>query len=222
MAVKIDFRQIYFDESQKEELFPFAKPFFNRNLTPYFENTVISDLVKQSEAEKISVCSWALKRKLELRVPPRTELTEEVLYSDYDILSFNKSSKTHDMMIALEVWHPGSKVILSEICKEIGFPMPEKIKWPIYQNAFIARADVYKDYVVNFLDPAMEAMEETQRIRNMLFVDSHYKYTILNQPVDYKNIKEKLGLPFVPMHPFILERCFSIYLQKKNLNVVYL
>jgi len=41
----IDFHQIYWHEDQKKEMFPFAKPYLNETLTPFFENKVIHDVV---------------------------------------------------------------------------------------------------------------------------------------------------------------------------------
>ena len=222
MAEQIDFIQICYSAEHYKTCFPFSVHYHNYGLTPFFENTIISDLVKESKADKIAVCSWSLARKMTMRLPPRRELTEEVLHEDFDVMSFTKNSPDHDMVGALEGWHKGSREILGKIFSKLGKPFPKKPKFPIYQNAFCARAGVYKRYVTEFLDPAMELMATDEEIRNLCFQDSGYNETIDRRPVDFSRTKKYLGLPYYPMHPFILERCFSIWLDDKNLNVVYL
>lgn len=222
MSEKIDFVQIYFKDEQLKELFPFADAYLNEGLTPFFENTIISEVVNGSKGDKIAVCSWALRQKMNMRIPPRRELTEEVLQEDFDVMSFTKNSHDHDMLGALEAWHPGSKELLRKIWTKLGHPLLKKPKYPIYQNAFCARAEVYKAYVQEFLDPAMDIMATDEEIRNLCFQNSGYNRTVDNRPVDFTRTKKYLGLTYYPMHPFILERCFSIWIDDKNLKVVYL
>jgi len=222
MAEKVDFHQIVYREAHKDYIFPFAKPYFNKTLTPFFENSVITELVLNSDADKIAVCSWALRHKMTMRIPPRRELTEEVLYDDFVVMSFTKNSPEHDMLTALEVWHNGSLELLKKIWGELGYDMPNKVKFPIYQNAFCAKTEVYLDYVTNFLVPAMYLMEFDDEIKKLCYKDSGYRVTILGQPVDMENITKNLGISYFPMHPFLLERCFSLWINNMGLKVVYL
>jgi hypothetical protein len=222
MVKEIDFYQIYFKDEQKPYMFDWATPYFNGNITPFFENSIISELVMKSDADRIAVCSWALRHKMRSRIPPRRELTEEVLQEDYDVMSFTKNSPSHDMLGALEGWHEGSNAILKLIFDRLSLKMPKKVTFPIYQNHFCASIDVYQEYVVKFLIPAMYLMEFDQEIRDLCYKDSGYRVTILGQPVDFTNIKKYLGIDYYPMHPFILERCFSLWIEDKNLKVIYL
>lgn len=222
MAKKIDFYQIYYEDSQKPYMFDWTKHYLNTTLTPFFENSLISNLVLQSEADKIAVTSWALKQKMTARIPPRRELTEEVLQEDFDVMSFTKNAPSHDMLGALDGWHPGSVALLAKIWDSLGLEMPKKTRFPIYQNAFCASHEVYLDYVVNFLIPAMYLMEFDQEIKDLCYKNSGYTVTTLNKPVDFGRINKYLGIDYYPMHPFILERCFSLWIERKNLKVVYL
>lgn len=217
-----NFYQIYYKESQLPELYPFSTPYFNEGLTPFFENSIISELVLKSQADKIAVCSWALKRKRTAVIPPKRELTAEVLEEDFDVMSFTKNSTGHDMLTALEEWHSGSTVVLKMIWSELGLTMPRKPKFPIYQNHFCATKEVYKAYVLEFLMPAMHLMEYDPEIKDLLYQNTNYTRTILNQPIDSERMMKYLGVPYVPLHPFLLERCFSLWIDNKNLNVVYL
>lgn len=222
LAQQVDFVQIYWKDEQLKELFPFADAYLNEGLTPFFENTVISEVVNASKADKIAVCSWSLRQKMTMRIPPRRELTAEVLQEDFDVMSFTKNSPDHDMLGALEVWHPGSKEILHRLFEKLGYRLLPKPKFPIYQNAFCARAEVYKAYVQEFLNPAMDLMATDDELRGLLFRNSGYNRTTLNQPVDMARIRKYLGLPWYPLHPFILERCFSIWIDNRNLKITYL
>ena len=215
MAEIIDFYQIFFKPEQENKLFPFAIPYYNTELTPFFENSVIKDLVLRSKADKIAVCSWALKFKMKLALRP---LTADVLYEDFDVMSLSRNSKYHQMLNSAEVWHPGFIELLTKIMNKIGFGDPVNPKYPIYQNAFIARAKVYKAYVRDFLVPAMEVMETD--FKKECWQDSQYT-KLKREPLTDK-AKKQLGVGYYPMHPFICERFFSQWLQKQNLNVKYL
>lgn len=222
MADKIEFYQIYYEQNQFPEIFPFAIPYFNIILTPFFENSIISDLVMKAETDKIGVCSWALRQKMTMRIPPREDLTEEALHGDFDVLSFSKNAPDHDMIGALNTWHGGCSDILRLIFQKLGFSMPKKPKYPIYQNAFCARTEIYQSYVKDFLHPAMDLMIFDNEIRNLCWRDSNYTRTILNVKINMERVKEFLGSDYVPLHPFLLERCFSLWIDDKNLNVKYL
>lgn len=209
-------------EQRKAEIYPWAEAYENHILTPFFENSLIPNLLRASTADKIAVCSWALKQKMTMRIPPRRELTPEVLQEDFDVMSFSKNAADHDMLLALEGWHPGSIEILKLIFADLGLPMPKKPKFPIYQNAFCARRDVYREYVTSFLGPAMNLMTVNDRLKVLCWQDANYTRTTLNKPVDVDRIEKFLGVKHYTMHPFILERCFSLWIDDKNLKIVYL
>src|SRR5690349_7525088 len=98
--------QIIYKEDQRAECYPFANVYFNDKLTIFFENEVIRKVVRESTADKIGVCSWKLKQKQRWNVGKRREITQEVLESDYDVLSFTKNTHHHQMLAASENWHP--------------------------------------------------------------------------------------------------------------------
>lgn len=222
MTETIEFHQILYKKEQETDLFPFAKPFFNTYVDAFFENRVIAMNVPWFQAEKISICSWALRRKMNLRIPPRRDLTEDVLQEDFDVMAFTKNSPSHDMMAFLDRQHDGALPAIKLLWNKLGLHLPSNIIHPIYQNAFCARREVYQDYVAKFLIPAMEVMTADEEMKAALWVDSGYRVTILNVPVDFDMIERHLGVRFVPLHAFVLERCFSAWINDKKLNVKYL
>ena len=225
MAGKVaELFQIYFKEEQLATLYPFATPHYNPNLTVFFENSVIRQLVLKSEAQKIGVASYALRQKINNGIPMRQEFTEEVINSEYDVLSFTRKMPDHFMLAKMDNWHPGSLDTLNMIFAEIGKPTFEnrrQPKTPIYQNHFMASSHLYKEYVMTMLIPAMTVMEEHPEIRKRCYEDSQY-YKLKTDPGYPALIKRQLNMDYVPLHTFLCERMFSCFIDDKKLNIKYL
>lgn len=215
-----EFYQLFYKDEQKEKLFPFSIPYKTEGLTIFFESHWISQLVMASNAEKIGVTSWKLRDKMRIRVAPREQLTVEALNSDYDVLSLTKNSRKHTMLAHLYHWHPKSKEALTLLWQKLGFKLCGEVKNPIYQNHFIAKREIYQDYVTNFLNPAMELIKTDEELNKLMMEDSGYGK--LNREADLRSVKEKLGLSFYPLTPFILERCPSCYFDMKGIKITYL
>lgn len=214
--------QIYYDESQKAEMYPFARPYFNEKLSIFFENIPIKELVMASTADKIAVCSWRLRQKMKYYIGRPREISPELLESDFDVMSFTRNTKYHDMIAAANAHHNGFSHMMERILGEIGVPFPKvKLKAPIYQNHFCARREIYHDYVKNYLYPAMQVMTNHPEIKEMVLTDSNYS-SLSKNGVKPDYLLEKIGVPYYPMAPFLLERLFSIYVQNKNINVTWL
>lgn len=211
--------QIFYEEEQKVHCFPFARLHFNDTLTIFFENSVIKDLVLASESEKIAVCSWKLKQKLRWYIGKHRELTQEVMDSDYDVLSFTRNSASHQMLAAANKYHKGFKEGMQKICDHIGLKVPGEVKQPIYQNHFSAKREIYLDYVQNFLSPAMHFMSTD--MKELATSDSNYSQ-LSRSKVTPEYLMDKIGLPHYPLAPFILERLFSVYIQNKKIKVTWL
>jgi hypothetical protein len=223
-TIKSALYQIYFNDSQIGNLYPFAIPHFNDQLTVFFENSVIRTIVLHSEAPKIGVCSYALKQKIGHGIPMRQEFTEEVINWDYDVLSLGRKQPEHFMLAKMDNWHPGSLEILNLIFSAIGQPTFENRKQPkdpIYQNHFMATSQIYKAYVTEMLIPAMTVMEHDDKIAVRCMEDSQY-FKLKTEPGYPKLIKEKLGMDYVPLHTFLCERMFSCWIHGKDIKVKYL
>lgn len=220
-----EFYQIYYHDSQKENMWPFAIPYLNENLTIFFENAPISKLVTETKADKIAVCSWKLKDKLRWNLGKpriREDITQEVLNSDYDVLPFTRNSQHHQMLQAASQWHPGFRETMTKIVEGIGKKMPGEVKIPIYQNAFSAKREIYQDYVKEYLNPAMELVKNDPEIYKLATRDSHYTKLIKHEGASAEYLAEKLGFPYYPLVTFVLERLFSVYIHNKKINVTFL
>ncbi len=219
----IAFYQILYTEDQLFKLYPWAIPVWNKTLTPFFENKIISDIVKQSPGEKTAVCSWKLREKITKNLPltPNSRnLTEEMLQGDFDILSLTVNSKHHEMLANAERWHPGFCDVLRKIGSAIRQTVPREIKFPIYQNHFVAKTDIYKQYVTEFLDPAMKVMEEDEEIKSLCWKDSGYT-KLITQPLSEQAQKD-LGVTYYPLHAFLCERFFSCWVNNKRFKISHI
>jgi hypothetical protein len=217
MAAKLI--QLYYNDEQQEKIFPFAVPYKTEGLTVFFENYWIKELVLASKDEKIAVCSWKLKEKLRWYIGQRRELTQQVLETDYEVLTFTRNTKYHQMLAAANAWHPGFLNTFDKILAKIGVTRPNEVKIPIYQNHFAARTEIYKDYVQNYLVPAMDCIQNDAEINEMAMRDSKYS-DLTNQSAAHLLLK--IGICYYPMIPFLLERLFSVYVSNKRIAITYL
>lgn len=214
--------QIYYADYQKQYLFPCARPYFNDHLTIFFENSVIAKLVMEAKTDKIGVFSWKLREKLRWYIGKPRPVTQEVIETDYDVLSFTRNTKYHKMLEAASVWHPEFRPTLDKICGRVGIKVPNEVKTPIYQNSFMAKTDIYQDYVTTYLKPIMDLVESDQEIYKLAISDSNYTTLAKQDSASSEELQRKIGMPYYPIIPFILERLFSIYVENKNINVTWL
>lgn len=213
--------QIYFRDDQLGNLYDFATPHKNETLTVFFENDVIRKLIPHETGEKVGVCSWQLRQKVGGGIPMRQEFTRQVIEWDYDVLSLGREQKEHNMLALMETWHKGSREILGKIWSALGKNLCKEPKHPIYSNHFMARTNIYQEYVKDFLIPAMDVMENDPEIKSRCYEDSQY-YRLIRNPHYATRIKETLGMDYVPLHTFLLERCFSCWINDRRLNIRYL
>jgi hypothetical protein len=214
--------QIIYDESQRASCYPFAEVYFNKELTPFFENTVISELVSASQDSKIAVCSWKLKQKLRWHIGKPRDITPELLESDYDVMSFTKNTKAHGMLAFANTSHNGFIVAFKKVVEGIGKKCPGEVKNPIYQNHHSSKREIYQAYVKEYLNPAMEIMQNDTEINKLVMADSNYSTLTSKRPEHLKEIEQKLGIGYYPLCPFLLERLFSVFVHNEKINVSWL
>jgi len=211
----LDFIQIHYKDEQKEEMYDFATPYFNKVLTPYFENSVIAELVPNCESDYVGVCSWRLRKKRGdmFRLLDKTLTKDKILNADFDVAILTPRSPTHNVMGMASHWHGQAwDNAISDLRKFI--KVPNVVKHAVYENHFIANSEIYKDYIIHCLNPVMDYMAT----RSMYFVDSGYHTR--KSAEDLEAYRKLTGRMDYPIAPFVLERLFSIWINDKNFKVI--
>lgn len=136
-------------------------------------------------------------------------IVEDILKNeDSDVVMFCKQAD--DYLKYTEEQHPGFMNIFTKICDKLGLEIKDKLP-TVYSNFFVAKADVYKDYV-KLLELAIDIMETDPVIKELCWQDASYK------GLSSEDLKKYTGLDHYTFHTFILERLMSVWLVNKNLT----
>jgi len=211
----LNIHQIYYKPEQ--ELHPKFIPYNNIDkCTVYFENTVIKELIESGahkDCEYFGVVSARFSGKVHnFNYDDFCNILKE---KNSDIMAFVRMKPPTDKSF-LEFtsrFHPYFKVYFQRIFEKAGFAIPEYIQEAVYFNYFVAKSDIYEQYVKEMLIPCMEVMKDMPE----LFMNSNYKKGL---PFT-EETKKSTGVDYYPYHPFICERFFSYYVQLKGLKVDY-
>jgi hypothetical protein len=209
MVQKIRIFQVYY---KKEQLKKIAyEPVFNQYCTEYFENTVIRQLIldqkEHLKSEYIGVVSHNLMKKC----PDFShEKLLQVIEKNPEVVILH-SKRNHDTIKFAELYHKGFITLFNRLLNKLGLPII-KLETPIYYNHFIARSEIYYNYVQYLLAPAMYHMNGMPEF----WGDSKYLKELPEDLVEKWNIKH------YPFHPFICERLFSYYVQLNKIPCTYL
>lgn len=199
-------------------MYDFSIPYLTDKLDDYFENRIISEIVPTSTYHNlIGICSWRLKAKRQDSIRTKGPLTEESLRTlDYDVAILTPRSQNHRPLEAAKTWHYPHWTPAIERLRDL-IKIPQEVTHTIYENHFVADRELYQDYVLRYLRPAIAFMKENPGVFRQPSGYAKYK-----TEVERKIIKEKLGLDDWPIGVFVLERLFSIYLQneKKHVKVI--
>jgi hypothetical protein len=84
----------------------------------------------------------------------------------------------------------------------------------IYCNYFIAKKEIWEDFVGNFMIPAIQEMKNDEQMKNIATAD-HATYSL---PLPQSFI-DATGYDYYPTAPFMLERLINVYTVMKNLKV---
>lgn len=213
----LDFFQIYYEDWQQSKMYSFATPYKNETLTPYFENSVIAELVPKSNADLIGVCSWRLKEKREdmFALKDKSLSYEKIVNAEFDVAVLTPRSNSHKALQMASIWHGQAwNDALNDLRNFI--KIPKEVTKAIYENHFIATRDVYHSYVDNCLIPCMDYCHN----RPVYMADSGYARR--KSPEEVASYRSKTARQDYPIAPFILERLFSIWIEGKGFKVINL
>lgn len=212
MVAKLRVFQIYYSESSYKNCFKefdWWHGYDNTgDLTPFFENTPIANLIELGEhknSEYFGVFSHDIAQEISFKqngksFSPSTLL--ECMNTGADVYSFQKRRQQKNLLLQAENYHPHFVEYTTKILNEIGYDMPKKTSKIILFNHFIMKSELYERYYFEMLKPAMDVMSKMDELNN----DAKYKR-------DHPDFTEQLGYNHYPYHPFICERLPSVWLE---------
>jgi hypothetical protein len=84
----------------------------------------------------------------------------------------------------------------------------------IYCNYFIAKKEIWEDFVENFMIPVIQEMKNDERMKSIATtVHSAYQQDLPRSFID------ATGYDYYPLAPFLLERLINVYTVMRNLKV---
>lgn len=179
-----------------------------------FEYNPIIDIVSNlpENIEYLGIFSW--------KFPQKTGFSKNILYKslnhykykEYDFLNLAKSY-WKDTKIYLEFSyksHPKLQELIKKLLIHLGKDIYPDRDTYTYSNFFIMKTEHWKDYIENWVKPALEFMENDPEY----FEDAKY---ITGLPSD--KLKELTGLDFYTYHTFCLERLILYFMNDKKLKV---
>ena len=225
---KIKVYQIYYAESQKDQLLEGFIPYFNSKATVNLESGVMSELIKSDgslDCDYFGVFSWKVDQKVNcFDLKHLQEKTNDNL--DCDIIAPNPQNyikcarrikSEHTIRFNKHKFMDGFDLLVKKLKLS---ETPEKFmtesRQMIYYNYFIAKSEIYKHFVDTLLDPAIALFQEDSEMMEMGYSREDYK----NQTPP-KNFICDTGLSYYPKIPFLLERLINVYIYINNVKVGY-
>jgi hypothetical protein len=193
---------ITFDENQYTEF----EPVFNQTKEKAwrFEYTPIMELSNKMDNNDIyyGVFSW----KFPVKTGMSKRILEKVIRNQNDdVLGLAPSFFKHNYLSFSYLQHPGLKEILEKVCNKLQLTLPKEVDKVVYSNFFLAKGNVYKEYVNSVVIPALNYMEN--EIWEEVNKDAQYKSGLSRE-----QLLKYTGLEYYNFVTFVLERMLSVWL----------
>ena len=207
--------QIYYDDKSYDSIHAECLPLLNNKLTIHFENSVLVDAHKEGLTQE-SVYTGILSHSFWNKNKHAHKNLEQI--KDADLYSFFGVHKKENYYTNAERWHKGFTEDLANLCEELGLKFDlRKTRFVVYQNAFIAKEWVWDMYINGALIPAIHILN-TKMKREALRDSKYIKNARMSE-----TLMNKIGLPYYPMAPFLLERLMSVWLDNnKDIKAIQL
>jgi len=209
---------IKYDESQVVEY----EPYLNQNKeTPWrFEYQTFINILKELNEYKgyLGILSWKFLLKSGIPKKLLVNLSRKAITENkVDIINLSPKhwENSQEYLKFSYEQHPGLEEILKLVLVKLRVNYTDNLPTVIYSNQFIMKADVYRDYVENWIKPSLEYME-------------HDIWDRVNQDATYRGgispeeLKERTGLDYYNFVTFVLERLVLYYIKEKNLLVKHI
>ena len=182
-----------------------------------FEYNPIIDIVDNlpEGVEYLGVFSW--------KFPIKTGFSKNILYKslshykhkEYDFLNLSKSywKNTSEYLYFSYKNHPKLQELLKKLLVHLDKDVhPDRDNYT-YSNFFLMKTDLWKDYIENWVKPAIEFMDNDPE---------YFENAIYTTGLSSEKLKELTGLDYYTYHTFVLERLIIFYTKSKNLKTLNL
>lgn len=171
---------------------------------------VTNNLYNISDYNYVGIFSW--------KFPNKTTFSEREVYynidNEHDVYTFvhNRFKTGKEYFDYSENFHGNLLSVLEKLCSKLNIIYTDSPQYVMYSNFYVAKYEILKDYVYNYIIPSIELLET--EFKEDAWRNS--KYMNLSKA----DLLKYTGLDYYPMHSFILERMFSLYLHNhQNLKV---
>jgi len=183
-----------------------------------FEYNPIIDIIDNHRIDEDYLGIFSYKFATKFLLSGKT-ITKDMLRSrlenssGFDVYGLsNLSSNKFFGFDFIEKSHPGFFDIFFPICDDLGLSKEEP-EFMINSNFFVAKTEVYRDYVNSVIKPAIELLDGKHRLLT---------WRKCNYAAANPNIMQLTGLPCYTFHTFILERLMAQYCITKKLKIINL
>jgi hypothetical protein len=177
-----------------------------------FEYNPIIDIIDNHTIKEdyLGIFSWKFsfktgifRKKLDWILSKQTK--------EFDVYILCKPLK-YPYIAFTEAVHPGFKLRFNFLLKEIGKEnfIDKEPKHTVYSNFFIAKKEIYKDFINTWIKPSIFVMENNKELNKLVLEECNYKGLPREQLLAYT------GLSYYNYVTFLLERLFSFYLEENN------
>ena len=218
--------QIYYDNKQKQKLTKGFIPYLNQNKSIYVENQCISDIRHSDlieDTDYIGTFSHSMNKKV-FKITFEGLCHSITSKPDGDIFSpAMKNWRWKPMRTPQYIYIPNQLNMKDlaipflndmadlNIIKKSSIDLWTKPYPLIFCNFWVAKKEVFIDYVDSFLSKVFELIESYDE-DNWIFTPEN------GYPKPPKLWQDSTGFLRYPIIVFILERLINIYLQDRNLN----
>jgi len=206
--------QLYYNDKSKQNCFNQSIKVKCPDLTekdiwvtkkfPLFENHKILEIGEDFKGEEMhGILSHAFFNK------SRKDYSKLLALSNTgnDVVTFNRIAKGRNALIHLDQYHGiGTQQLMIDLLEESRLPI-NPIRECVYSNHFLAKGYIYSEYVNTWLMPFCHEILKPKWDKRT-YVPANYRKAIREKGCDY------------PLHTFLIERLFSLYLASNNFKII--
>jgi len=179
-----------------------------------FEYNPIIDIVSKitNEEEYLGIFSWKFSNKTGFTKSILYKSLNHYNYKEYDFINLSKSywRNTSEYLNFSYKHHPKLEELIKKVLVHLGKDIKGNRDNYTYSNFFMMKGVQWKDYVENWVKPALEFMENDQE---------YFENAIYTTGLSSEKLKELTGLDHYTYHTFVLERLIIYFIADKKLKV---